>query len=521
MTTPIPIRSTGDREVEAMMNPAGPPPRYSSYWKRTTAPSRFSPASGRIHVDVAVVGGGIAGLTTAFLLKSAGLRVAVLEADRVGGGASGASLGRLTALERLTYAAMEQARGREATRTYAAANQWALTWITEIVHRLGIECALHPRPGLVYTTDPNSTRAIEREIAAAGRAGLAVQGVDASDLPFPIEAGGYVPDEAHFNPLRYCQGLAHVINVDGSSVFEGSRVVEVDGETQPLSVQTSGGARILASWVVMASGLPPIDRGGFFARTVPFQTHCVALEAKTPLPTSMALGSIGPVRSLVSVPRPGQLPLLLVQGEEHRPGAGGDARDHYAGLEAFARQHFAVGEVAARWASQGYAATDGIPLVGRVPFGSPHLLVATGLGTGGLTMGSAAGRIVADMILDRPNSWLGLFEAGRSRFPPSVWDKLRNEFAGTAERSWKGQEDPPESVPPGSAAICRLDGESVAVFRDHDGTLYVLSSTCTHRGCQVVWNPAERTWDCPCHGSRFGLEGQVLHGPAVSPLRQI
>jgi glycine/D-amino acid oxidase-like deaminating enzyme/nitrite reductase/ring-hydroxylating ferredoxin subunit len=508
-----------------MANRAVPEPQFPSYWTQTSERSEFPTARGRIQVDVAVVGGGITGLTTAFLLKREGLRVAVLEADRVSGSATAGSLGRLSALGALTYATLESERGAEAARTFAAANQWALEWIVETVGEVGIDCALRARPVLTYTTEPDGVEAIDREVAAARRAGLAVELVEESDLPFPIKAGAYLPSQAQFHPLQYCLGLARFVNGDGSVVLEGSRVTEVIEDSEPLSVQTSGGARILASWVVMACGLPPFDRGGFFARTVPLQSHCLALEATAPLPDAMSMSSDEPVRWLQSVQRPGRSPILLVRGEDHRAGEGEDAREYFARLEAFARRRFRVGEVAASWSSQDYAAADGIPMVGRVPFGSPRLLVATGLKKGGLTMGSAAARIMSDLVVNRPNPWAPLFEAGRSRFPPSAWESARaqattTEGAGRSPRP-PGQENAPETVSPGSAAICTQDGESVAVFRDQDGTLHVLSSTCTHRGCQVAWNSAERTWDCPCHGSRFGLDGQVVHGPAVTPLRQI
>jgi glycine/D-amino acid oxidase-like deaminating enzyme/nitrite reductase/ring-hydroxylating ferredoxin subunit len=507
-----------------MTHGANSGPRYPSYWKQTNEPSEFPPANGPTSVDVAVVGGGITGLTTAFLLKRAGLRVAVLEADRVGGGATGGSFGRLSALDALAYATIERERGPEAARTYAAANQWGLAQISDTVHDLDIDCGLTTRPALAYTAEPDGVEEIEREVAAARRAGLAVERVDDSDLPFSIEAGAYLPGQAHFDPLRYCLALARFVDGDGSAVFEGSRVTGVAEDTEPLSVQTRGNARILASWVVMSCGLPPLDRGGFFARTVPVRSHCVAIEARAEdLPDSMAMSSHEPFRWLQAVPRPGERPLLLVGGEDHRLGEGADARDRYARLEAFARQHFPVGEVAACWSTQDYATTDGIPMIGRVPFGSSHLLVATGLRRGGLTLGPAAARILSEMVMERPSPWTGLFEADRSRFTPAAWESARTQTSAARRmgrgRTPQGDLAPPETVPPGSAAICSRDGESVAVFREEDGTLHVVSSICTHRGYQVAWNPVDRTWDCPCHGSRFGIDGQVLHGPAVFPLR--
>lgn len=498
--------------------------RYPSYWIQTADRQDFPVAHGTTSVDVAVVGGGITGLTTAFLLKRAGFRVGVLEAGQLAGGATGGSYGRLSALEAPPFATLEKERGTEGARIYAEALRWGLAQISDTVEELGISCGFTRRPALAYTTETDATGAIDVEVAAAQRAGLAVEPVADSDLPFPIEAGAYLPDQAHFHPLKYCLALARFIDGDGSAIFEDSRATRVSEEGDRLVVRTAGDARISAQWVVMACGLPPLDRGGFFARTVPLRSHCVALEGRGSLPDSLSIRCDEPARWVHSVPRSGKSPLLLVGGEDHPIGNGEDARDRYSRLEAYAREHFPVGNVEGCWSSQDYATADSIPMIGRVPFGSSHLLVATGLRRGGLTMGPAAARVLSNLVMEKPTPWGSLFEASRARFAPSSWDRVRAQAAtaGDGRSAWPaGGGDAPESVAPGAAAICTRNGEPLAVFREPGGTLHVLSAACTHRGCQVAWNAAERTWDCPCHGSRFGIDGGVLHGPAVTPLQRI
>ncbi len=502
----------------------GPPetPRYLSYWAQWGEPTRFPVAEGRMSADVAVVGGGITGLTTALMLKRAGHRVVVLEAARVGGGATGGAYGRLSVLEAPVLAALERERGPAFARLYADAVTWGMAQIADTVEGLGIPCGFTRRPIVAFTTEAGGVEAVDSEVAAARRAEVPVEAVLDSDLPFPIEAGAYLPDQAQFDPLRYCRALARAVDDDHPAIFEGSRVVDVSEEGDRLVARTAGGARIDASWVVMACGLPPIDRGGFFARTVPLRAHCVALEGRGSLPVSMAVHRDPPARWLHSVPRNGGPPLLFVGGEDHFPGDGGDARDRFGRLEAYAREHFPVGEVVGCWSSQDYATADGVPMVGRVPFGSRRLLVATGLGRAGLALGPTAARILSDLVMGRPSRWAGAFAADRARFTPSSWDRVRAQATtvGMVGRHIPpvGAGETPESLAPGTGGICVRSGEPVAAFRDWDGTLRVLTSACTHRGCPVAWNPTEQTWDCPCHGSRFGTDGRVLHGPATKPL---
>lgn len=500
-------------------------PHSPSYWKETSEPGDYAPLSRRTSADVIIVGGGMVGLTTGLLLKASGLRVTLLEATRVGEGTTGYSSAKLTSLHRLSYAPIEDTHGAGAARVYADASEWGLARVAKFVEELGIECQFQRRPALTFTRDADRTAECDAEVGAARRAGLPVEKVYESDLPFPIAAGVLLREQASFHPLRYCVGLAKALHGEGSTVHEGSHVQEVEGDEDRILVRTAGGGECEAPHLVLACGIPFLDRGGFFARVHPSRSYCVAMSGAGSLPESMSINTGEPTVSIRPVPVPDGSPLLLVTGADHKTGQAEDGKRPWDVLEAFARREFGAGDVVARWASQDYMSVDGLPLIGRMRPSSQSIYVATGFSKWGLTLGTAAARILTDGLTGAENPWADTFDAGRSQIKGGLGEAIREglddakRFVGDRIRQLEGPEV--EELTPGSGAICRKDGDPVAAYRDAQGRLHLLSPTCTHLGCRVVWNEAENSWDCPCHGSRFSTSGEILNGPAVTPLERL
>lgn len=496
-----------------------------SYWKQTANGAAYEPLREERSVEVAVVGGGIVGLTTALLLKRAGIRVAVLEARALGVGTTGYSTAKLTSLHKLVYADLEREIGESGTRMYAEANEWGISAIGALVEELRIDCRFERRPALTFTTDPDRTDEFEGEVEAARRAGLPVTAVVDSDLPFPIAAGILLEDQASFHPLRYCLALAREVHGDGSVIYEGTRVVDVEDEN-PLQLRTDTGAAIRAAQVVLACGMPFLDRSGFFARMQPTRSYCMAMRGATSVPESMSINVEEPTLSIRPLPTDDGERLLLLGGAGHHVGRSSDGTEgNYRILEDFGRRRFGAEEVVARWSAQDYVTLDRTPMVGRMPFGPESILVATGFAKWGLAMGTAAARILCDQILDEVSPWAQPFDASRSQLPDKL-GKVIKEGMGDAkrfvgDRLRQGSAPEVDELAPSTGAICRHDGKAVAAFRDTDGRLHLLSPTCTHLGCRVVWNESEHSWDCPCHGSRFSVLGEILNGPAVRPLERI
>ncbi|CAN5182973.1 FAD-dependent oxidoreductase [soil metagenome] len=491
-----------------------------SVWVGTTTSSPSFPSlSGTVEVDIAVVGAGITGLTTAWLLKQSGAKVAVVESGRVCSGTTGYTTAKVTALHGLTYAELVATHGHDKAQQYAQANQAAVERIASLVEELDIDCQFERRPALTYTTDPARRADVAAEVEAATSLGLPATYVETTDLPYEIEAAVCLENQGQFHPRRYCLALASAITGEGSHVFEGTRALDIDEAGQSPVVHTDGGD-VVAADVVVATLLPFVDFGGFFAKAHPVSSYALAVTVDGDLPEGMYLGADTPTRSVRSVPLDGGRCLIL-GGESHKVGQGGDTEQYFASLESWARSAFAVRSIDWRWSAHDYVPVDSVPYVGRSPR-TQRVHVATGFKKWGMSNGTAAAMILSDTLLGRENPWSEVFDATRVDASGSVKEFVK-ENVDVGKRFVKDHVErlsspSADSLAPGEGGLVDVDGDQVAAYRHPDGTLQAVSAICTHLGCVVQWNPAETTWDCPCHGSRFACDGKVLYGPATADL---
>ena len=491
-----------------------------SYWMATAPETSFPHYQGSdLKVDVAVLGGGITGLVTAILLKQAGASVALIEAGRVACGVTGYTTAKVTSLHGLTYAKLTSAFGEEGARVYGAANQAGLALIERLVEQLGLDCDFEQLPASTYTEDPQRVSVIEEEVEAAQQAGLPASFSTDIGLPFPVQGAVRFEQQAQFHPRKFCVGLAEAINGDGGQVFEQTRALDLRLGF-PCTVKTEHGS-LRADHVVLATHLPFFDPTGLFARTSPSRSYAAAVTLADPAPPGMYLSAdpaTWSVRPLVS----GSNQAVLA-GEEHKVGHGENTRTHYEALEGWARKRFPVRSVDYRWSAQDYLPADNVPYIGRMIPGYGRLHVATGFKKWGMTHSAVAAMLLRDHITGRHNPWSGLFKATRLNPLASAKEfAVHNLDVGlrfVGDRLLTLRPPPLEELAPGEAGIRELHGEKVAAYRDEDGRLHAVSGRCTHLGCLVAWNAAERTWDCPCHGSRYTYDGQVIQGPAVDDLQ--
>ena len=491
-----------------------------SLWVHTAPAREFAPLEGDLAVEVAVVGAGITGLSVAQLLVDEGLDVAMIDAGRVGRGVTAGTTAKISSLHGLTYAKLESSFGEEGARVYGEANEAGLRHIADTTDRLGIDCALRRRPNYTYADSADELGQIEDEVEAARRAGLPASYVD--DVPLPFDAAGAVrfDDQGEFHPLAYLAGLADWLSDRGCRIFEHTVATGVS-DGVPATVKTKRGT-VRAEHVVVATHFPFLDRGLFFARVHPERSYAVAGPARVPIPEGMFLSSGQPTRSIRFHPGTGE-ELVLVGGEGHKVGQGGRTGKRYAALEAFAREQFGVESIEYRWSTQDNMPLDDVPYIGALTPISKRLYVATGFKKWGLAHAPAAAMILRDALLGRDNAWASLYDASRlgplSSLSPFIKENLNVGFHFFADRLTRRSLAPASELGPGDGRVLARRERQVAVSRDADGTLHALSARCTHLGCIVNWNDAERSWDCPCHGSRFAPDGTVLQGPATEPLR--
>ncbi|WP_458186930.1 FAD-dependent oxidoreductase [Haladaptatus sp. NG-WS-4] len=484
----------------------------ASLWLETTQSTDFDPLVEDRRVDVAVVGGGIAGLSAAMELKDAGHTVAVLEADRIVSGVTARTTAKLTSQHGLVYHDLLARFGRERARQYATANEAAIDIVAERAEE--VDCDFRRRPAYTYANDPNERGKVRREVEAARSLGLPASFVE--DVPLGDDANCAIrfDDQAQFHPRKYLLALADEIAGDGSDIFEETKVTGLRSG-QPCRVETTGGT-VTAADVVLATHFPLVDPAGYFARQYPKRSYVLAVRTRDPPPEGMYYRAGDPYFSVRSHETDGES-FVLVGGQNHKTGQGGSTRERYRALERQARRRFDVEDVVYRWSTQDYTSTDGVPFVGPIAPWQQNVFVATGFGGWGMTTGVAAGRILADEIAGSGSEWADAFDPGR--LPPLGTARKffsENANAGTQFVSdWvRKPHGTRESLAPGDARVVREGGTTVAEHRDEDGELHRVSAVCTHMKCLVEWNDAERTWDCPCHGSRFDHDGSVIDGPA-------
>lgn len=493
-----------------------------SYWVASTQAEPYPALEGTIEVDVAIVGAGIVGITAGLLLQRAGKTVAVVEMDRVVSGVSGFTTAKVTSGHNLIYQRLTKQHGDEAARGYASANEAALEQIRTLVAEEEIECDLETKANYVYSEDPNEIESIEREVESAREAGLRVSLETETSLPYRVAAAIRLDNQAQFHPRKYLLPLAARVAGNGGHLFEHTRVTNLIEDEGCEVVSPRGTLR--AEHAVVATNYPFLDRALLFPRVHPKRSYAIAGPIDdSKAPDGMFISSDQPTRSIRTI-RDGDRTLLLIGGEGHAVGQDSETMSKYAKLERWAAERFGMNRVEYRWSTQDGTSVDDIPYAGPYRRGS-NVFTATAFGKWGMTNGTAAAMMISDAILGRENQWSALFDpdrislrAGSKRFALEN-AKVAAHWFGDRIGFIHLDRSPFRDLPRGEAAVKRIAIDNVAAYRDEKGVLHPFSAVCTHLGCIVAWNPAEKSWDCPCHGSRFDIEGRVIHGPAVKDLK--
>ena len=499
------------------------PGAAQSYWIDSSEPSSYPSLTEDIEADVVVVGGGITGLCTAWELTERGASIVLLEADRIARGVTGHTTAKLSAQHTLIYARLSESQGPEAARLYARSQQEAVEHVVHLAERQGIDCELERVPAYTYMESPDELDQLRAEVASAREAGLNASFTAETSLPFPVAGAIRVEDQAQFHPRRYLLALAQEMARRGARIHELTRVVGLKAG-EPCRVTTATGVTVTACDVVVATHYPVFDRALLFSRLEPHRELVVAAPIPADCdPNGMYITPEQNTRSIRSAPYADGRRLLIVTGESFIPGSGG-VTERFERLAAWTRARFDVAEIRYRWAAQDNSTTDQLPYVGRFHLGAEHMYVATGFGGWGMSNGVMSGRLIAALINGEEPRWTTLYDPRRlhplreARPLLGLQAHVAKHFIG--DRLRPSHNRAVDAIPPGTGAVRRIDGRHCAIYRDEAGAVHALSARCTHLGCLVDFNDAERAWECPCHGSRFDIDGSVIQGPANAPLER-
>jgi glycine/D-amino acid oxidase-like deaminating enzyme/nitrite reductase/ring-hydroxylating ferredoxin subunit len=494
--------------------------RSSSLWDVTSATTLYDPLAGDLSVDVAVIGAGITGVTAALLLAERGRSVVVLEKATVAAGETGNTTAHLTVAVDTRYHFLRRKYSAEEARLVADASRASLEKIAELVDRAAIDCHFRRVPGYLYTEHRKDVAELKNEAAAAREAGLDARWVD--DVPLPFETRGAVlwPDQAQFHPREYVCALARHAVEKGVRIHERTFVSGVD-DGSPCVVQTERG-RVTAKAVFMATNVPITGFTYVHTKGAPYRTYAMAFRVTGDHPDGLFWDTADPYH-YTRWQETAEGTYLIVGGEDHRVGEEKDTEGCFTRLGEYAREHFSSHPLRARWSGQVIEPHGGIPLIG----GSGNLFISTGYSGQGMTFGTLGAMLIADQLTGVDNPWAEVFKPARVHAHMTVREFLTENLpfpkhlVSDRLTSHDVEAKETDSVRAGEGKILSIDGRRVAAYRGESGRLCMVSAVCTHLKCDVAWNPAERTWDCPCHGSRFTPEGEVLNGPAHEPLEKI
>ncbi|CCQ97617.1 putative Rieske 2Fe-2S iron-sulfur protein yhfW [[Clostridium] ultunense Esp] len=491
-----------------------------SYWLSSTPTTNYPTLNKDVDVDIAIVGGGLVGISCAYLLHKEGFKITILESDRICQGATAHTTAKITSQHGLIYNKILSKMGMELAQQYAEANEWAIHEIKRIAEENDIDCDYVPQSAFVYTQQDKYIQEIENEVKAALSLGIKASYVEKISFPISIKGAIRFENQAQFHPRKYLLGLANIIHNNGVQIYENTRVINIE-EDNNYTIITEQEKKIRAKKVIIASQYPFYNKHGiYFARIFPIRSYIIGIKVKEKYPGGMYINAENPTRSLRQQnTENGEL--ILVVGSNHMTGKSHDTEKHYEALIDFANQIFTVEDIPNRWSTQDYTTLDGIPYVGNFTSNTPNIYVATGFQQWGMTNSMVSAMIIRDLIVKEESRWQDVYNPSRKNIIASAKNFISGNL-NVAAQLLDGKLSPlPKDIriEPGEGKVIKIEGERVGAYRDEKGTLHLVNTTCPHMGCELNWNSAERSWDCPCHGSRFTYKGEIIEGPSVKPLR--
>ena len=489
--------------------------------------------------EIVIIGGGLSGLTTAYYLCKAGKKVVLLEKDKICNHTSGNTTAKITSQHGLFYSYLLQSVGRTEAKQYLEANEMAIKNIAKIIEEEKIECDFEWQDAYVFTQSKQDVEKIKKEVQALEYLDYSCEFVN--DIEVPIkekqkeESDNHIniqkevlgaikfKNQAQFNPCLYAEGLANKIEEMGSKIYENTKVTDIKKEGDHYEVITED-TKIKAKKVVIASHYPIINAPGFyFMKMYQVTSYLIAVETSKPLFEGMYINSEDPTVSFRTA-KYGDKRLLIVGGMDHKTGAKIDLSNSYKRLEEVAKQIYPDAKVLYRWNTEDCIPLDKIPYIGEFSVFWPNVYVATGYKKWGMTSSNVAANIIVDKILGKENPYEDVFKSTRLK-PIKNYEELGNmikevSYSGLINKLEKIDEYV-KDVKQDEGKIVEIEGKKVGVYRNNEGKIYIVKPYCTHLGCELSWNNLDKTWDCPCHGSRFTFEGKSIYDPSTKDLERL
>lgn len=486
-------------------------------WLDTVSIPSYQSLDQNIDVDICIVGAGITGITLAYLLRDSGLNIALIDSDQVLHGTTAYTTAKLTAGHGLIYADLIKNFGLESAKSYYQSQQDAIDFVVKTISDLKIECNLVKLPHYVYTQRSSEASKVQKEYEACRSLEIDCELVEDLGLPFSIEKAIGFKDSFQFHPLKYLTALLKEISqYTNISIFEQTTARDMTIEEDIATILTGNDSVIRAKKVVQACHFPFYDGGSLlFSKIEVSHSYLIAVDHVTPLPQGMYISYEKPTRSIRTFND-----LLLIGGEDHLPGTVKDTSQKYQALIEFSRQYFNSDSIIYEWSTQDYMSIDQMPYVGSLHKGNQQQFVATGYCKWGMSNGTAAALVLNDLVRGIESPYASLFAPSRLNSKMGLKNLVvyNSKIAFEYLKGKLNDEDKVFNLEPDQSTTIKTEDGKYGIYKDLEGDVFMLDLTCPHLGCELAFNTAERTWDCPCHGSRFSYKGEIIEGPAHDSL---
>lgn len=491
-----------------------------SFWSTTDQQINYPQLEEDIEIDTAVIGGGISGILTAYLLAKEGQSVALLEAREFLSGTTGGTTAKLSSQHQLIYNDLLKQDGLEVAKLYYEANQEGQRIIKSIINEHEIDCDFEVADSYVFSNDIENTSRIEKEAEAYEAIGIEGSLADSIPVDLKVTSALVMKKQAQVNPVKFLNAVLQEVDSMGGQIFQRTRYMESEEKDGKLILSTDTPFTLTCNQVVFATLFPAEDPESFYSDTLePVTSHLTAFESPKAVDSGVYISADNPIRTFRGA-KVGDQDVLIIGGETHPKGDGKSTIEHYEAIRHYAKEEFGLTKMLGYWSEHDHITPDRRPFIGKIQPDNDKMYVMTGYGKWGLAASATGAQLVKELIVGENNRFEKLYSPAR-KLPQDESADSESEDSDDNHIVSPGSEQMERQLTKGQAQSVEINGKPAGMYKDTDGNMHYLDLSCTHLGCEVKWNDGDRTWDCPCHGSTFDGTGKVLAGPAKEPLRTL